>query len=317
MRRAFLEIPSKNTFRRKDSTVAKLVTGILPALVTPFDDNLELATDRVEPLVRSLLETDIGGFFVCGGTGEGRVMTVPERKAMGETTVKSVAGQVPVILHVGGTTTEEAVTLAAHAESVGAEAVASVAPAENPNNLAAAVEHYAAIGGASDLPFYVYWLASDADRGVSAGRFLEAMRDVPNFSGIKFTDTNFYLFQQLVDLSSGSINAITGPDEMCVAGMIMGSDGAIGSTYNIMPRLFSEMYTAFHEGRVREAMDAQAKANRVISLLISVGVLGGMKAMLGWRGLQVGPPRLPNKPLTDDQETQLTRDIDALGYEIC
>ena len=92
--------------------MSKLVYGILPALVTPFDDNLELKIDVVVPFVHSLLETDISGFFVCGGTGEGRAMTVPERKAMGEATVRAVGGQVPVILHVGGTTTEEAVVLA-------------------------------------------------------------------------------------------------------------------------------------------------------------------------------------------------------------
>ena len=296
--------------------MSKLVRGILPALVTPFTDNLELDVSKVEPLVAGLLKTDITGFFVCGGTGEGRVMTVPERKAMGEAAVKSVAGKVPVILHVGGTTTDEAVALAAHAPTVGAAAVASVAPADRPNDLAAAVKHYTAIGEASDLPFYVYWLASDADRSISAGQFLSAMAGVPNFSGIKFTDTNFYLFQQLVDLSDGKLNAITGPDEMCAAGMIMGSDGAIGSTYNIMPEIYCGMYKAFHEGRVQDAMDAQVRANRVISILISIGVLAGVKAMLGWRGLPVGPPRPPNNQLTIDQESRLRSAIDALDFDV-
>ena len=221
-----------------------------------------------------------------------------------------------MILHVGGTTTEEAVALAAHAPAVGADAVASVAPANRPNDLAAAVKHYTAIGSASDLPFYVYWLASDADRGVTAHRFLEAMADVPNFSGIKFTDTNFYLFQQLVDLSGGCLNAITGPDEMCAAGMIMGSDGAIGSTYNIMPRGFCGMYQAFQEGRIQDAMKAQINANRVISVLISgVGVLAGIKAMLRWRGLPVGPPRPLNNRLTEEDESRLRRAIKALDFE--
>ena len=296
--------------------MSKLVYGILPALVTPFDDNLELKIDAVAPLVRSLLETDISGFFVCGGTGEGRAMNVPERKAMGEAAVRAVGGQVPVILHVGGTTTEEAVALATHAPTVGADAVASVAPANRPNDLAAAVKHYTAIGSASDLPFYVYWLASDADRGVTAHRFLEAMADVPNFSGIKFTDTNLYLFQQLVDLSGGCLNAITGPDEMCAAGMIMGSDGAIGSTYNIMPRIFCGMYQAFQERRVQDAMKAQTSANRMISILISVGVLAGIKAMLGWQGLPVGPPRPPNNRLTKEDELRLRRTIEALDFEV-
>jgi dihydrodipicolinate synthase/N-acetylneuraminate lyase len=263
-----------------------------------------------------LLDTDITGFFVCGGTGEGRVMTVPERQQMGEAAVKTVAGQVPVILHVGGTTTEEAVTLAGHAATIDADAVASVAPADKPNDLTAAVAHYSAIGGASELPFYVYWLASDADRSVTPGQFLDAMQDVPHFTGIKFTDTNFYLFQQLVDISSGQINAITGPDEMCAAGMIMGSDGAIGSTYNIMPRIFSGMYAAFHEGRVQEAMEAQVQANKVISLMMNVGVMGALKAMLGWRGLPVGPPRLPNKPLTGEEDAWLRQKIESLDFDV-
>lgn len=188
-----------------------------------------------------------------------------------------------------------------------------MAPANRPNDLAAAVRHYTAIGSASDLPFYVYWLASDADRRVTAHRFLEAM---PNFSGIKFTDTNFYLFQQLVDLSGGCLNAITGPDEMCAAGMIMGSDGAIGSTYNIMPRIFCGMYQAFQEGRVQDAMKAQINANRVISVLMSFGVLAGIKAMLGWRGLPVGPPRSPNNRLTEEDESRLKQTIEALDFGV-
>jgi dihydrodipicolinate synthase/N-acetylneuraminate lyase len=243
-------------------------------------------------------------------------MTVPERQQMGELSVNTVAGQVPVILHVGGTTTEEAVTLAGHAGSIGADAVASVAPADQPNNLAAAVKHYAAIGGASDLPFYVYWLAADADRQVTADRFLDAMQDVPNFAGIKFTDTNFYLFQQLVDLSNGQLNAITGPDEMCIAGMAMGSDGAIGSTYNIMPQLVTGIYKDFHAGRIQDAMAGQVKVNRVISLLISVGVLAGIKAMLTWRGLPVGPPRPPLASLTPENEKHLRETLDSFDFDV-
>ena len=139
---------------------------------------------------------------------------------------------------------------------------------------------------------------------------------MPNFSGIKFTDTNFYLFQQLVDLSGGCLNAITGPDEMCAAGMIMGSDGAIGSTYNIMPRIFCGMYQAFQEGRVQDAMKAQINANRVISVLMSFGVLAGIKAMLGWRGLPVGPPRSLNNRLTEEDESRLKQTIEALDFGV-
>ena len=296
--------------------MSKLVQGIWPALCTPFDDGLALSTDRVAPLVRHLVDAGSDGFFITGGTGEGRQMSVAERRRMCETVTREAAGQVPVVFHVGGTTTEDAVVLAAEADSLGADAVASVAPVEQPNDLSAAVRHYAGIGAASTVPFYVYWLARDVDGQVTPAQFLEAMDAVPNFAGIKFTDPNFFVFQQLVDLSGGGLNAITGPDEMCVAGFVMGSDGAIGSTYNIMPRMFLRMYDAFRCGRIQEAMALQVQANRVIALLISVGVLAGIKKMLEWRGMPVGPPRPPTAALTAEGESRLRAGLEALDFEV-
>ena len=296
--------------------MSKLVRGIWPALCTPFDDGLDLSPGRVAALVRYLVDAGSDGFFITGGTGEGRQMSVAERRQMCETVTRDVAGEVPVIFHVGGTTTEDAVVLAAESGSLGADAVASVAPADQPNDLAAAVRHYAAIGGASEVPFYVYWLARDVDGQVTPAQFLEAMDAVPNFAGIKFTDPNFFVFQQLVDLSGGGLNAITGPDEMCVAGFVMGSDGAIGSTYNVMPRMFRRMYEAFRSGRIQEAMELQVQANRVIALLISVGVLAGIKKMLDWRGIPVGPPRPPTAQLTAEGEDRLRAALEALDFEV-
>jgi N-acetylneuraminate lyase len=170
----------------------KLARGIWPALCTGFDDTAEhVATDRIQALLRTLMDVGSNGFFVCGGTGEGRFMSVPERKNVAEVSAAEVAGAVPIILQVGGASTEDAITLAQHAAGTqGINAVASVAPIDRPNDLNAAVEHYAAIGAATDLPFYVYWLMGEADNRVTADHFLEAMQKVPNFAGVKFTDYN-------------------------------------------------------------------------------------------------------------------------------
>ena len=297
--------------------VDKLARGIWPALCTPFDDTGQhLAIDRVASLVRILLDAGSDGFFVCGGTGEGGSMSVSERKQMAETTIGEVAGAVPIILQVGATSTENAVELARHAATIPVDAIASVAPIDRPNDLSAAVQHYTAIGGATSLPFYVYWLAHTADRNITAPEYLEAMQAVPNFAGIKFTDTNFYFFQQLIAISAGQLNAITGPDEMCLPGMVMGSDAAIGTTYNIMPRLFLQMRRDFERGDIRRAMEAQARANQVISILARQDVLAGVKAILGWRGTPVGPPRAPRSTLSAAGETRLRSELDALGFEI-
>lgn len=273
---------------------AKLVQGIWPALCTAFDDSgARVDTARQRALVRAQIETGIQGFFVCGGTGEGRAMTVAERKEVAEAVADEVAGAVRVIVQVGGTSTEDAVELAHHAARVpGIDGVASVAPVDAPNDLEAAVSHYAAIGAGSDLPFFVYWLASEADASATADYFLQAMQAVPNFAGVKFTDNDLYLFGQLIDRSGGELNAISGPDQMALPAMVMGADAAIGSTYNIMPKLYLQMRRAFEDGNLAVARECQLKANRVIRLLIEVGVLPAIKQMLADRGTPVGPSRV-------------------------
>lgn len=296
---------------------AKLARGILPALCTPFDDSGEhLETSRVKALTDNLLEAGCTGLFICGGTGEGGQMSSDERCRMTEAVVAEVAGAVPIIVQVGATSTENAVELARHAAGAGADATASVAPVDHPNDLPAAAEHYAAIGAATDLPFYVYWLQAQADKTITPGQYLEAMETVPNFAGLKYTDTNFYFFQQLIDLAGGEINAITGPDEMCLCGMVMGSDGSIGSTYNIMPRLFVQMRHDFETGNIGAAMKAQRQVNRVISALIRAGVLPAVKELLSSRGLPLGPTRPPFEPLTAAAAARLHAEIESFDFDV-
>ena len=295
----------------------KLARGIWPALVTPFtDDGNAVAIDRVDLLIRHLLDAGAQGFFVCGGTGEGVAMTVEERKAMTKATVASVAGAVPLIFQVGATSTDNAVELAQHAAQIGADAVASVAPLDQPNDLQAAVTHYRAIGAATDLPFYVYWIAGTADQSVNAEQYLDAMAAVPNFSGIKFTDSNFYLFQRLVQLGGQHLNLISGPDEICLGGMVAGSDAAIGSTYNIMPKIFLGIRQKFEAGDIRAAMALQARANEVISMLFGFGILAAIKVMMGMRGVAVGPPRAPHTPLDESRRADLQKALDQLSYAV-
>lgn len=300
-----------------NESTTRLATGIWPALCTAFtDDGTNIDADRQRALVDGLIADGAQGFFVCGGTGEGKAMSVPERMNVAEVVADEVAGRTPIILQVGACPTDDAVELAQHAAHVsGINAVASVAPVDAPNDLDAAIAHYRAIGAATDLPFYVYWLAGEADKNATADSFLDAMGSVPHFAGIKFTDHNLYLFGQLIDRSGGRLNAISGPDEMALPAMCMGADAAIGSTYNIMLKIYLEMRRCFDAGDLAGARTQQLHANRVIRILMEVGVMAGIKAMLGWRGTPVGPPRIA-PALEADGERRLRAELDALDFAV-
>lgn len=295
----------------------KLVHGIWPALCTAFDDSGDSVDgERQRNLVGRLIDSGIQGFFVCGGTGEGMAMSLPERMKVTEVVAHEAAGAVRLILQVGGTSTENGIKLAQHAARIpGIDGIASVAPVDAPNNLEAATAHYSAIGAASDLPFFVYWLSQEADKTATADNFLNAMQNVPNFSGVKFTDNDLYLFGQLVDLSDGKLNAISGPDQMALPAMTMGSDAAIGTTYNIMPEIFLKMRRCFEEGNISAAQECQTNANRVIRILIEVGVLPGVKQLLADRNIPVGPTRIVS-PLDKHEIETLHSKLAQLEFDV-
>ena len=95
----------------------------------------------------------------------------------------------------------------------------------------------------------------------------------------------------------------------------MGADAAIGTTYNIMPKIFLEMRRAFDAGDIGAARICQLHANRVIRILMEVGVIAGLKVMLGWRGTPVGAPRIV-PPLDEAGQRRLRAELDALDFEV-
>ena len=122
------------------------------------------------------------------------------------------------------------------------------------------------------------------------------MQQVPNLVGLKFIDSDLYFLQRLIDLSHGKLNCLFGIDEMYLAGLAMGVDGAVGSTFNIMPRNFIQIKKFFVAGNIKNAMKKQYESNELITLLLKYGVTPGIKAILTHSGIMVGKVR-PNNML--------------------
>lgn len=305
---------------------APAFSGVIPAILTPFTETGELHLPGVAPLVDKLIADGASGFFVTGNSGEGFACSVEERKQVLAEVVRCVAGRVPLIAHVGAAQngTPDAVALAKHARDVGAAAVSSVVPPDGDDPVA----HFAAVGAATALPFYVYHFA--APGAISATSFLEDMRQVPNFAGIKFTSKDFFTFEQLIAqkqriCGGDPLNALTGPDEMAIAGRAMGGDGCIGSTYNVQCRTFVEMYAAFDRGDVQRARRLQQQANKVIEILLrycdcasrGCNISEGLKIMLEWQGFQVGRQRQGKRISTEEAEKMKVELQDAvIGQDV-
>ena len=51
------------------------ITGVIAAMITPYDKDENVDTGRINALVDFLLERDIDGLYLTGSTGEGFLMT--------------------------------------------------------------------------------------------------------------------------------------------------------------------------------------------------------------------------------------------------
>jgi len=290
------------------------LSGIIPALLTPFDEDDRVNIRVLRDLVEHLLSKGVSGFYVCGGTGEGLFMDEEERRQVAETVVDQVKGRVPVVVHVGALATRTACRLAAHAEEIRADAVSAIPPIYvkmDPENVKL---HYASIAAASDLPFYVYNIPGMTGVTVGAAMMRTLVDEIPTMRGMKYTAYDFFEMRKIIDLDDGRLNVLSGPDEMMVAAQAMGADGAIGTTYNLLPRLFLDAYEAFRAGDVVKARELQTAANRVISVFLEFRTISAIKEIARLNGFDCGAGRSPSRPLTDEERGRLREMLEEVDY---
>ena len=255
----------------------------------------------------------MNGLYVCGSTGEGMLLTEEERRLVAETVIKHVAGRVPIIVHVGAAATPVAARLARHAREVKADAVASVPPFYFAVRQKEIEEHYRRIARAAQIPVYVYNIPAATNVDLGAG-LMQTLFDAGLIQGLKFTSYDQLNFRQIVDACGGKLNVFSGPDQMLLPFLAMGVHGGIGTTYNLMPELYVELFEAWHAGNIERAQQLQFQADRVIPVLHRFGTLSATKAAMRLLGVECGIPRAPLLPLTDAEFELLEQELRQVGF---
>jgi N-acetylneuraminate lyase len=210
-------------------------------------------------------------------------LTVEKRKAWAEAVLKANKDRMPIFVHVGyNENLADSVELAEHAQKHGAYAVASVGISEKAS-LADNVAYFISISDAApNIPFYIYWISMGQTLAgglrVDPDELLEAMKEVPTFKGIKFTDNNFYILERFKKYNP-DINILTGADCLAICSHIMGADGSIGTLQGIACHHFKFMMKMMQEGRIAEARELQYRANDISEGFSArdIGSIAGVK----------------------------------------
>ena len=235
--------------------------GIFPAFYACYDKNGDISAQAVQDMTEYLIGKGITGLYVGGSSGECIYQSVEERKLVLENVVKAAKGRIVIIAHVACNNTKDSMELAAHAESLGVDAIASIPPIYFHLPDRAIAKYWNDISSAApNTDFIIYNIPQLA--GVSLNTaLLRTMLKNPCVKGVKNSSMPVQDIQMWKDEGCTVFN---GPDEQLLSGLAAGADGGIGGTYAAMPELYIRIFELFKEGKMAEAREIQNECCRII-----------------------------------------------------
>lgn len=276
--------------------------GIFPAFYACYDKDGKVSPEAVRALARYLLNKGVKGLYVGGSSGECIYQSVEERKITLENVMAEVGGKMTIIAHVACNNTEDSRILAAHAESLGVDAIAAIPPIYFHLPPKAIAKYWNDISDAApNTDFIIYNIPQLAGVALTVPLLKEMLKN-PRVIGVKNSSMPVQDIQMWKD--EGAI-VFNGPDEQLLSGLAAGAIGGIGGTYGAMPELFLKIRELFLEGKMEQAREIQNECCRIIYKLCSAkgNMYGVIKAVLVKQGgPDCGGVRLPLAALEPGDE---------------
>jgi len=265
------------------------IEGLIAAPFTAFDPNGELNLDLIPAYYRSLKKNNVKGAFICGSTGEGVSLTFDEKvqvlKAWAAWT--KADPDFALMMFLGGA---------------------------NVQQLAKCCQEIAA--SAPNTAFYYYHIPVLTGGNYSMIDLLEAVDNViPTFRGIKYTHEDFMDFLSCLNHKNGKYDMLWGRDENMLSSLVLGTKGAVGSTYNYAAPLYNDLIAAYVQGNFEEANRLQQKSIDMIRLLGKYGGIATGKAYMKLVDLDCGGFRLPIANMSKENFELFKADVAALGFD--
>ncbi len=278
--------------------------GIIPAFYACYDDNGNVSTERTKAFAEFLLNKGVKGLYVCGSSGECIYQSKEERKAILEAVMEVAKGKMTIIAHVACNNTADSMELAAHAESLGVDAIASIPPIYFRLPEDAIAQYWNDISSAApNTDFVIYNIPQLAGVALTMPLFREMLKN-PRVIGVKNSSMPTQDIQMFKAEGGDDIVVFNGPDEQFVAGRTIGAEGGIGGTYGVMPELFLKCDEYLKAGNIDKAREIQYTINSIIYAMCDCkcNMYAAAKEVLRIQGIDIGDARKPLAGLKEESK---------------
>ncbi len=232
-----------------------LFKGSIPAVITPFEKNLEIDFDCLEKHIDYLISGDSHGLVSCGTTGESPTLNHDEHKKVTEFIIKRSKGRVPVMAGCGSNSTEESIDLVKHAFKSGANGALLVSPYYNKPTQNGLYMHFRKVAEACPkLPIYLYNIPGRSIVSINSNT-INRLKKTRNIVGVKDATGDLTTPLDVREVCGKNFYQLSGEDSTFLAFLVSGGIGCISVTANVIPKVCSAIYELWKRRKIDEAMN--------------------------------------------------------------
>jgi 4-hydroxy-tetrahydrodipicolinate synthase len=285
--------------------------GSITALVTPFKEG-QIDEACFKALVQRQVDEGTHGLVPVGTTGESPTLSHEEHKLVVELCIEVAGGKVPIIAGAGSNSTDEAIELAQHAETVGADAVLVVTPYYNKPTQEGLFQHFKAVNDAVKLPIFIYNIPGRSVIDMTP-ETMARLFALENIIGVKDATGDLSRVPKQRAKVGHDFVQLSGEDATALGFNAHGGVGCISVTSNVAPKLCSEFQNACLKGDYSAALGILDRLMPLHEALFCESNPVPTKYALTRLGFGTGEVRLPMVPLSEAGRAKVDAAMEAAG----
>lgn len=286
---------------------------MIPAMVTPFDENRDLDLDKAQSLAVRLVDGGSDSLILNGTTGESPTIFYPQKMDLFRAVLEAVGGRVPIIANVGDNCTQDTVEFAQDVQKLGVDGFMCVVPYYNKPPQEGIYRHFKTIAQAVELPIILYNIPGRCVVNMEADTTLRLAREHANVVAVKEASGDLDQVRKIVEGAPEGFSVYSGDDSATYDIMKAGGAGVISTTGNVAPARMKELVDLCAAGDWERAAEANERLMPLMKGLFETSNPILVKEALKLAGFPVGGVRLPLVDATPEQSERLAGIMREVG----
>ena len=278
--------------------------GVHAAVLTPFDDRLQIDHGAVAAQVERLIAAGIHGIVACGTMGEATSLSAAERAEVLSTVVGTAAGRVPVCAGISAPSAAQAIAYARDAVAASADSLMVLPPYLYRADRGELLEFFGAVSSATDLPLMIYNNPEATGIDMRPDLLAELVDTLPTVTALKETSGDARRIADLLHRCD-TADVLVGGDDWALEGCVMGAEGWVSGVAVVLPEECVRLWTLGSQGELHDARSLYGSLLPLARFDMTSKLVQYFKTALDELGIGGGPCRPPRLPLTDRELEQL------------